>query len=389
MKDTHQGFLLISDISGYTTYLNESELEHAKETLTDLLQLLVEKTRPPLVISRLAGDAVISYCLRDSFILGQTFVESIEDSYVAFRKAINLMVLNNTCQCNACMNVNQLDLKFFVHHGQFAIQHIGGHDELVGPNVNIIHRLLKNSVSEETGLKAYTLYTTAAWDRLDLGAPGKGLIRHREVYEDVGAIEALIQDMHAVWKNKREESKVKISADQVGGSAAVEIALPPEVVWSYLTDSEARNLFVGADKQVIERRQSGRVAEGTVYQCYHGDKTVPQTVLEWAPFERIVTRQESPLKGVYFIAESRLTKRNGETLLRVTASRPHGPLIGRLLMSLMMRFGGPAFHDNLRSFGEAIEAQVKEGGGLPELSEVNEAELQAAAAEELKQRQAN
>jgi len=55
MSGTYEGCLLIADITGYTLYLSQSELEHAQETLAALLRLLVDHTRPPLVISRLAG----------------------------------------------------------------------------------------------------------------------------------------------------------------------------------------------------------------------------------------------------------------------------------------------------------------------------------------------
>ena len=86
--------------------------------------MLIAHTKPPLVISRLAGDAVISYGLREGFYSGQTFIELIETNYVAFRKAIERMVLNNTCRCNACANIANLDLKFFVHFATFAIQRL-------------------------------------------------------------------------------------------------------------------------------------------------------------------------------------------------------------------------------------------------------------------------
>ncbi len=56
-----EGLLLIADITGYTAFLQESELEHAEDSLRSLLNLLLEQTGPPLVISRLQGDAVISY----------------------------------------------------------------------------------------------------------------------------------------------------------------------------------------------------------------------------------------------------------------------------------------------------------------------------------------
>jgi hypothetical protein len=75
MSRTLEGYLLIADITGYPRYSSKSELVHAQETLTALLELLVENTRPPLVISRLAGDAVISCGLRENFFHGQSFIE--------------------------------------------------------------------------------------------------------------------------------------------------------------------------------------------------------------------------------------------------------------------------------------------------------------------------
>ena len=84
MVATQSGILLISDITGYTKFLASSELEHAQDSLRSLLKLIVEHTRPPLVISRLEGDAVISYSPAGSFLQGQTLVEIIERTYVDF-----------------------------------------------------------------------------------------------------------------------------------------------------------------------------------------------------------------------------------------------------------------------------------------------------------------
>ncbi|MGH3651231.1 MAG: DUF2652 domain-containing protein [Acidimicrobiia bacterium] len=183
----NQGYLLIADITGYTVYLEESELDHAKGSLTDLLELLIDHTNPPLVVSGLEGDAVFSYGLGEGFVNSQTFLESIEDTYVAFRRAIELMVLNNTCRCNACANVSSLDLKFFIHYGTFALQDVGDHHELMGSDVNLIHRLLKNSVTAETGIRAYILCTDAAESALGMeGASSASLLPHVETVPDFG-----------------------------------------------------------------------------------------------------------------------------------------------------------------------------------------------------------
>jgi hypothetical protein len=67
MSTTKQGFLLIADIAGYTGYISQSELEHAQEILQTLLEVLIKNTRPPLIISCLAEDALISYSQQDNF----------------------------------------------------------------------------------------------------------------------------------------------------------------------------------------------------------------------------------------------------------------------------------------------------------------------------------
>jgi hypothetical protein len=284
------GFLLIADITGYTMYLSESELEHAHGTLTDLLEILVDHTRPPLQVSGLTGDAVLSYVVDDGLVSSQTFLETIEDTYVAFRRAIELMVLNNTCQCNACANVSSLDLKFFIHHGSFVLQTIGDYEELVGSDVNLIHRLLKNNVTDELGFRAYILCTDAAENALALGESAAGMISHNESLPEFGDVKTWVRDMHPVFQARRDETLIRYEEDEVVARYETGVTLPPELVWDYLNQSHFRDILMASDRTELLNRSGGRVAKGTVYQCYHGEQVVPQVVLEWHPFRRVVVR---------------------------------------------------------------------------------------------------
>lgn len=361
MPKTHEGYLLIADITGYTRYLSESELEHAQETLTALLELLVENTQPPLVISRLAGDAVISYGLREDFFQGQTFIEKIEDSYVSFRKAIERLVLNNTCRCNACANIANLDLKFFVHFGTFGIQRISDHDELVGSDINLLHRLLKNSVTESTGFRAYALYTDAAIRQLDIEDLEESLTPHQEAYEYLGEVKVWVQDMHPVWEKKRSSATVKLPADRIWGQFEVRVDMPREWVWDYLTRPEYRNTLIGSDRMEIANRVDGRIAPGSVYQCYHGDKMVPQTILEWQPFERMIVKELSPIyPKVGGLSEYRLDSTDGGTILTKTSAKPTGPFVGRMLLYLLMPVFSRFLEQALEKFGRQIENDYRE-----------------------------
>ena len=182
MSTTQKGFLVIADITGYTAFLSGSELEHAEDSLRSLISLIIEHTRLPLVISRLEGDAVISYANESSFYQGQTLVEMIESTYIAFKRAIELMVLNTSCTCNACRNIPNLDLKFFVHFGTYMLQKLPAYAELIGTDVNLVHRLTKNTIQERFNLKAYVVYSQAAIDALgnqEIGTPGR--LPHRSL----------------------------------------------------------------------------------------------------------------------------------------------------------------------------------------------------------------
>jgi hypothetical protein len=362
MGNTTQGYLLIADITGYTQYLSESELEHAQAILTTLLELLVDHTRPPLVISRLAGDAVISYGLPGNFYNGQTFIEMIENTYVAFRRAIQQMTINNTCQCNACANISSLDLKFFLHYGTFAIQHISDHDELVGSDVNLIHRLLKNQVTETTGFRGYTLYTDAAIQQLGIPEIRELMVPHSESYEHLGQIQVWIQDMHPIWESKQATTHIQIPPDKVLIQDGIEINLSSEVLWDYLNHLDYRKTLLGSDRQELHNRSHGRVDKGSVYHCVHGDTVIPQTIVDWQPFERIVTQDvlPMPIPNVTALIEYHLVPTGSGTRLEMTLSKAQGPFIGRVMADRVIASMGEKNRKSMQAFKEQVEADQKE-----------------------------
>jgi uncharacterized protein YndB with AHSA1/START domain len=370
MAGSTTGFLLIADITGYTAYLSESELDHAQGTLTALLEVLLDQTRPPLVLSRLAGDAVISYALGDAFASGQTFVELIENTYVAFRQAIDRMVLNNTCQCTACANVGSLDLKFFVHWGTFARQKLSAHEELLGNDVNLLHRLLKNGVVAATGIRAYALYTQAAIDHLGLEGLADTMVSHREAYEHLGDVQLWVADMSPMWITRRAATRRELGRTAV--EASTEIAMEASSVWDFLTAPEHLRKLLNATKVGLTDKQAGgRVAEGSVYHCFHGDHAVGQTVVEWTPFQRIVMESglPKPMASAVLDVEYLLEPTPNGTRLTQRLARARGPWLARnLAWFVLSRIGKTAQHD-LNAFKTYIEAEHRRRAA-PERPEV-------------------
>ena len=154
-----EGFFVIADLSGYTRLLTQSELEQAQAVVRNLLSTLLEQTRPPLIVSRLEGDAIFSYAPEGSFLQGQTLHESLENMYCAFRRALEQEERNTGCDCQACSIRPTLDLKVIVHHGQYVVEKVGQTQVLHGADVIVAHRLLKNSIAESAGIQAYLFFT--------------------------------------------------------------------------------------------------------------------------------------------------------------------------------------------------------------------------------------
>src|SRR5436305_8987473 len=163
-----KGFLLIADITGYTMFLTSSELEHAQGVLDALFKSIFAEISAPIILSNLQGDAALAY-LPDASVPQRQFpLDAIERIYCSFANTLAAMRLHTTCTCNACRNMGSLDLKFFLHHGEYAVQTLAGRSELQGPEVIRLHRLMKNTVTRTTGLKAYALVTRQAADAIGM-----------------------------------------------------------------------------------------------------------------------------------------------------------------------------------------------------------------------------
>jgi uncharacterized protein YndB with AHSA1/START domain len=292
-----EGFLVIADITGYTSYLSGSELEHAQDSLRTLLQLLIQHTQPPLTISRLEGDAVISYASKGSFIQAQSLIERLENTYVAFRQTQQRMRLNTTCTCMACKNIPNLDLKFMVHYGEFMLQDLGQYTELIGNDVNLIHRLLKNQISEQTKLKAYAAFTQPAIDALTVPEFKDTLLTHTEMDPHEGEISLRIQDLLPVWERERERQRIRVDDDDCLFSIEEDFPISPALLWDYLTSPEHRAILSMADDMSLDGQQDGRTATGSAYICAHGDHNIRHAIVDWRPFEYYTYESDGMVPG--------------------------------------------------------------------------------------------
>ncbi len=264
------GHLVIADISGYTRFLTESELEHANGILEDLLNAVIAAVNAPLTMSSVEGDAVLLYGSMPGGTIGQSVVDSVEHLYVAFRSALETMVLNTTCQCNACVNIKGLGLKIVMHCGEFAVSTLGGRESLTGPDVILAHRLLKNSVVEATGITDYLLVTQACVSDLGIESMVEGWQRHSEEYDHVGKVGSYVSNLEDIWEFTRRQTEVKVVEGDAWFAVQSHTSAPVGVVWDFMLDPVKRTEWLGANSSEVKGTEGGRLGPGTEYHCAHG-----------------------------------------------------------------------------------------------------------------------
>jgi hypothetical protein len=55
------GYLVLADISGYTSFIAETELDHGPNILHHLITLIINQLTPALQLAEVEGDAVFVY----------------------------------------------------------------------------------------------------------------------------------------------------------------------------------------------------------------------------------------------------------------------------------------------------------------------------------------
>src|SRR5215213_6296881 len=200
-RRTQTGYLVLADISGYTSFVAQTEIEHADMALSFLLETIVEKIGGLLTIGQLEGDAVFAYIEESQLGEAESLLELIDATYLAFRDKALALHSQATCPCRACRALPTLDLKFMVHHGEFLMQQVAGVSHILGTDVNLIHRLAKNHVSESTGWKGYALFTQQGLEHMQ--ADQSTFVRQKESYEHLGDVETYVRDMHVRYESMK------------------------------------------------------------------------------------------------------------------------------------------------------------------------------------------
>jgi uncharacterized protein YndB with AHSA1/START domain len=263
-----EGALVLADISGYSKFIAQTEVDHSWSILHELLDTMVRTMEGRMDVSQVEGDAIL-------FISGLTTVEvvqAVESTFVAFHRRLRDMQAVTTCPCAACANIGVLKLKFVVHHGRFSRQRLGNVEQLHGTDVIVAHRLLKNKVPS----KEYLLVTDAVLERLPEDMK-QTFIAHAED-SDVGPITGGYREMGPVWEKARSTERQRVDPEEALVNSEVTVDAPVELVYKLMLRPAIMQRYLFSDD--VEKVEGARGEDlGSEFHCHHGGAQVNMRVV--------------------------------------------------------------------------------------------------------------
>ena len=267
-----EGALVLADISGYSKFVQQTEVDHSWSILHELLDTMVRSLDGRMDVSQVEGDAIL-------FISGLSVADVIQalmGTFVAFHRRLRDMQTVTTCPCNACASIGLLKLKFVVHFGKFSRQRLGNVEQLHGADVIIPHRLLKNNVPS----KEYLLVTDPVLERLDEETRA-GFTGHVEHF-DVGEITGGYVEIAYLWEQAQAAERKRVTTDEAQINSEVVVETARSDVFKKMLNPRVMERYLFADD--VEAVPGARGEDlGAEFHCHHGGSLVNMRVVSIDP----------------------------------------------------------------------------------------------------------
>jgi len=330
MRDPDKNtLLLIADISGFTRFINETEINHSSHIISELLELVIDENQLDLKIAEIEGDAVFFYKTGRSPDV-EEIIDQAKKMFTAFHEQLKRYERDRICQCGACVTASKLGLKFVTHKGNVLFHDIQGRLQLMGKEVTLVHKLLKNNIVESN----YFLFT----DRFE-SVDDNLFINERNSYDGLGEVifkylsfENIKNDISSAPNTKKRKLRVE---NPMIITASIEA--PMLRIHANLIDLKKRPLWktdVKYDDKLIER-------VGTSHECILPKGTVIGHVIDnEVNGDEILYEEYTDRKNILFPAISEvyhLTSLTPNSTMLSIEIHIHTNLFIRFLINLLFK----------------------------------------------------
>lgn len=327
-KQQH-GILIIPDISGFTEFVSEVEISHSEHIITDLLSLLINTNSLGLVLCEIEGDALFFYRGGRMPTIDEVIGQA-RHWFLSFHSHLNLLKRDNFCKCGACQDIGNLGLKIVGHTGDFAVYNLDKKVKVIGKDVILVHRLLKNSLdsSEYLLLSAKMLedmgtQNTSGWE----------FQMAEETYPVLGEVSVGSVNLGPLL-NEVPATPPKDEVPELDSSFSVEILIeaPLDIIVAYLTDHKTwPNWVAGLDEMIVDESEPLRPGHHHVCKFPGQEFSISLDQIDEKKDRFTMVNSIKPpsvLKKLLVIYEAK--KVDGGVKVRETYSYARKPIVGRI-----------------------------------------------------------
>ncbi|MEM8506653.1 MAG: DUF2652 domain-containing protein [Bacteroidota bacterium] len=268
-----KSLLFIPDISGYTQFVQTTEIEHSQHVIAELLEVLISANTENLELAEIEGDALFFY-LENAIPSQERLLALIESMFTAFYSHLKKFETHRICPCNACATAPNLKLKIIAHSGTLQHLEVLGQRKPFGQEVIQAHRLLKNSIESDN----YVLISRAlALEIQLLYSYSSKLYRFRKGKDEYDG--KSIEYLYALIETD------KLSLLEVPPIKSISFEFPPKLIATRSYPISAQALYeqianfdkrINWVKGVYEFRHNRNEVnrQGTTHQCVIDGKTL-------------------------------------------------------------------------------------------------------------------
>ncbi len=248
------------DISGFSEFVNTTEIEHSIHIISELLEILIDTNPINFKLIEVEGDALFMYTTQH--VLFDDIVNQTQKMIQAFHAHTKMYERKRICNCGACRTTNNLELKFVVHHGDLNFIKVKDIVKPYGKDVIKAHRLLKNNVL----LNEYLLISSAVYNlyKNKIGTEWKSLT---EIY-DKEEITYFYTNLNHIknelaFKEKEiQEEKSVIPIQSIQKTMGTDI----DTLYLLISDLKYRHLWDDSVKRIeFDENKINRI--GTQHHC--------------------------------------------------------------------------------------------------------------------------
>lgn len=360
----NEALIFIPDISGFTKFVTETETNHSQHIIKELIEVIVKSLSPELIVSEIEGDAVLTY----QFGKPPSFNELIELTkkiFLNFHSQLRIIERDNVCSCGACKGSSKLTLKFITHFGNLKEVEVANFKKIIGADLILAHRLLKNHVPLNEYLLLTEHFFKAQTNSNEID--DELLINNIEEFENFGKVETKYLDFSPFIDEVPRFPKIgRVTKEKSTESISVVIEAPIEQVHLKLVDTKGKPNWIKDIKEINDTNKINHI--NAVHICKFDKMDLKLTAKSNLETEDdYFFQEEAEIKnGIKFFNDFHLIKLGNKTKLEykiIYDEEKQKPfftkMIYRFKLSMVIQTMLKSQKENLQNFKYYCEKENK------------------------------